>query len=60
MIITNIEIYGTSITIQRKIYQDGATAYRIQSANGEVVSKTREELSMIVDHFCIQVLISSS
>ncbi|XP_068209868.1 structural maintenance of chromosomes protein 6 isoform X2 [Palaemon carinicauda] len=45
------EIYGTSINIERKIMDSGATSYCLKNASGKVVSMKREELKRLCDYF---------
>jgi len=49
------DVYGDSITVKRKLTSEGATGYRICSADQKVVSTKREDLDAILDHFNIQV-----
>ena len=47
--------YGDSIIVKRKLTLEGATSYRICTADNRVVSTKKEELDMILDHFNVQV-----
>lgn len=46
--------YGRSITIERKFTAD-SNAYSLKDFQGRNISKTKEELNAILDHFNIQV-----
>ncbi|XP_063280660.1 structural maintenance of chromosomes protein 6 [Prinia subflava] len=49
------ELYGTSITVNQRINQDGSRTYKLRSKSGTVISSKKEELIGILDHFNIQV-----
>ena len=49
------DIYGGSITVERRISKDGAAGYKIKAASGKTISTKREELTLICDHMSIQV-----
>ena len=49
------DVYGDSIIIKRKLTLEGATSYKICSADNRVISTKREDLDFILDHFNIQV-----
>lgn len=49
------DIYGGSITVERRISKDGAAGYKIKAASGKTISTKREELTSICDHMSIQV-----
>ena len=49
------DLYGSRITIERKISKDGASAYKLKDENGRLVSNKKTELDNIVDQFNIQV-----
>jgi chromosome segregation ATPase len=49
------ELYGKSITIERRINADGGGGWKIKSDTGRVVSTKRDELNAICDHSNIQV-----
>ena len=49
------EIYGDTISIERKWSKEGAGSYTIKSETGTVVSRKREELTEILDHVQLQV-----
>ncbi|XP_013384924.1 structural maintenance of chromosomes protein 6-like [Lingula anatina] len=47
--------YGDSIIIKRTMKAVGGSAYRLENAEGKLVSNKKEELDHIVDHFNIQI-----
>ena len=47
--------YGKSITVVRRISQEGTSSYKLKNADGKVVTTKREELNHILDQFNIQV-----
>lgn len=49
------EVYGDSIIVRRKLTLEGASSYKICTADNKVISTKREELDMILDYFNIQV-----
>jgi hypothetical protein len=49
------ELYGSRITIDRKISKDGSSLYKIKDEHGRVVSNKKQELDSIVEQFNIQV-----
>ncbi|XP_067678031.1 structural maintenance of chromosomes protein 6-like isoform X2 [Haliotis asinina] len=49
------EMYGDSITVQRKFTSEGNSKYQLLSKSGVMVSDKREELFHILDQFNIQV-----
>ncbi|XP_064122945.1 structural maintenance of chromosomes protein 6-like [Macrobrachium nipponense] len=49
------DVYGTSIIIERKLNQSGATSYSLKSESGKVVSMKKEELRRLCDHFNLMV-----
>uniref|UniRef100_A0A8D2PKM3 Structural maintenance of chromosomes protein 6 n=1 Tax=Zosterops lateralis melanops TaxID=1220523 RepID=A0A8D2PKM3_ZOSLA len=49
------ELYGTSITVNQRINQDGSRTCKLRSKSGAVISSKKEELIGILDHFNIQV-----
>lgn len=49
------ELYGTSITVNQRINQDGSRTCKLKSKSGTVISSKKEELIGILDHFNIQV-----
>ncbi|NWV57009.1 SMC6 protein, partial [Daphoenositta chrysoptera] len=49
------ELYGTSITVNQRINQDGSRTYKMKSKSGNLISSKKEELMGILDHFNIQV-----
>ncbi|NXR77229.1 SMC6 protein, partial [Pycnonotus jocosus] len=49
------ELYGTSITVNQRINQDGSRTCKLRSKTGTVISSKKEELIGILDHFNIQV-----
>uniref|UniRef100_A0A8C5T426 Structural maintenance of chromosomes protein 6 n=1 Tax=Malurus cyaneus samueli TaxID=2593467 RepID=A0A8C5T426_9PASS len=49
------ELYGTSITVNQHINQDGSRTCKLKSKSGTIISSKKEELIGILDHFNIQV-----
>lgn len=49
------ETYGEKIAIEKRIFPNGTSKYKIKSIDGRVISSTKEELEYITDHFNIQV-----
>ncbi|XP_030800928.1 structural maintenance of chromosomes protein 6 isoform X1 [Camarhynchus parvulus] len=49
------ELYGTSITVNQHINQDGGRTWKMKSKSGTIISSKKEELIGILDHFNIQV-----
>ncbi|NXO79329.1 SMC6 protein, partial [Sitta europaea] len=49
------ELYGTSITVNQRISQDGSRTCKLKSKSGTIISSKKEELIGILDHFNIQV-----
>ncbi|KAL2306901.1 hypothetical protein Nmel_004846 [Mimus melanotis] len=49
------ELYGTSITVNQRINQDGSRTCKLKSKAGTIISSKKEELIGILDHFNIQV-----
>lgn len=49
------DVYGDSIIIKRKLTVEGASTYRVCTADGRVISSKREDLDSITDFFNIQV-----
>jgi len=49
------DVYGDSIIIKRRLTLEGASNYRICTADNRVVSSKREDLDMVLDYFNIQV-----
>lgn len=49
------DLYGESITVERKIVTTGAGGYRIKSADGRTISTRKDELQRILDFFNLQV-----
>lgn len=47
--------YGEVISVERKISSSGVSSYKICSSDNSVVSKSKEELLYILDHFNIQI-----
>lgn len=47
--------FGDHITVERRLYPDGASTYKIRSEADEVVSTKRDDLMMLLEHFNIQV-----
>ncbi|NXF17927.1 SMC6 protein, partial [Rhodinocichla rosea] len=50
------ELYGTSITVNQHINQDGSRTCKLKSKSGTIISSKKEELIGILDHFNIQVV----
>ncbi|OWK63342.1 Structural maintenance of chromosomes protein 6 [Lonchura striata] len=49
------ELYGTSITVNQRINQDGSRTCKLKSKSGTIISSKKEELIGMLDHFNIQV-----
>ncbi|NXQ63007.1 SMC6 protein, partial [Anthoscopus minutus] len=49
------ELYGTSITVNQHINQDGSRTCKLRSKSGTIISSKKEELIGLLDHFNIQV-----
>ncbi|XP_066170860.1 structural maintenance of chromosomes protein 6 [Sylvia atricapilla] len=49
------ELYGTSITVNQRINQDGSRTCKLRNKSGTIISSKKEELIGILDHFNIQV-----
>uniref|UniRef100_A0A6I8PMA1 Structural maintenance of chromosomes protein 6 n=1 Tax=Xenopus tropicalis TaxID=8364 RepID=A0A6I8PMA1_XENTR len=49
------DVFGNSITVRQRITTEGGRTYKLKSATGAVISNKKEELTMILDHFNIQV-----
>uniref|UniRef100_A0A674GCU9 Structural maintenance of chromosomes protein 6 n=1 Tax=Taeniopygia guttata TaxID=59729 RepID=A0A674GCU9_TAEGU len=49
------ELYGTSITVNQHINQDGSRTCKLKSKSGTIISSKKEELIGMLDHFNIQV-----
>lgn len=49
------DVYGDTITIERRLNADGGGSWKIRGTHGRVVSTKREELDAICDHANIQV-----
>uniref|UniRef100_A0A8C5NKR8 Structural maintenance of chromosomes 6 n=1 Tax=Junco hyemalis TaxID=40217 RepID=A0A8C5NKR8_JUNHY len=49
------ELYGTSITVNQHINQEGSRTCKLKSKSGTIISSKKEELIGILDHFNIQV-----
>lgn len=49
------EKFGESIVVYRKLNVSGANEYQIRSRSNKLISKKREDLDKILDHFNIQV-----
>ncbi|XP_071965000.1 structural maintenance of chromosomes protein 6-like isoform X2 [Antedon mediterranea] len=49
------DLYGNSVTVIRRINQDGQSFYKLKSEKGAVVSTKKEELTHLLDQFNIQV-----
>ncbi|KAJ3316905.1 Structural maintenance of chromosomes protein 6 [Blyttiomyces sp. JEL0837] len=47
------EVYGSRISIERRIVKEGTGSYKIKSAKGEVISTKKEELLAMCDHMSI-------
>ncbi|KAG1689644.1 Structural maintenance of chromosomes protein 6 [Nymphon striatum] len=50
-----VEQYGNFIIVERRIFLDGSSQYKIRSESGQVISNKKEELTHILDQFNIQV-----
>ncbi|KAF0992213.1 hypothetical protein HZS_6279, partial [Henneguya salminicola] len=48
-------VYGNTVTIERKINASGVCSYKTISEKNEVVLKSRDEVMSITEHFNIQV-----
>ncbi|KZV79853.1 P-loop containing nucleoside triphosphate hydrolase protein [Exidia glandulosa HHB12029] len=49
------EVFGDTINVTRTILAQGASTYKLQDANGKVVSRKRADLTAMCDHLNIQV-----
>lgn len=49
------EIYGSRITIERKISGEGTSTYKILNSDGKMVTTKKSEIDNIADQFNIQV-----
>jgi chromosome segregation ATPase len=49
------ELYGKSITVERRIVKEGGGGYKIKDQNGKNQSSLREELDAILEQFNLQV-----
>ncbi|XP_071963420.1 structural maintenance of chromosomes protein 6-like [Antedon mediterranea] len=49
------DLYGNSVTVIRRINQDGQSFYKLKSEKGAVVSTKKEKLTHLLDQFNIQV-----
>ena len=47
--------FGNKIIIERTLYSNGTSSYKIKSANNKLISDKRETLDEIVRHFHIQI-----
>eukprot|EP00795_Rhopilema_esculentum_P017575 gene17575-9207_t len=47
--------YGDSITVERRINQDGVSSYKLKSQEGKVISTKKEDLVTILDQYNIQI-----
>lgn len=48
------QVYGQSITIERRLMRDGPSTYKIKNDLGKVVSNRKEDLNAICDHMALQ------
>lgn len=53
------ELYGSTISIVRRFNKAGASTYKIESAKGKVVSKSKKDVDKIREYFQLQVCISN-
>ncbi|KAI9526947.1 hypothetical protein NQZ68_034617 [Dissostichus eleginoides] len=49
------DVYGDSISIERRIFSDGSRTCKLRSETGQLISNKKEELTSILDHFNIQL-----
>ena len=49
------EVYGDKIIVERRLFMDGSTAYKIKTSERKVVSSRKEDLSNILDELNLQV-----
>ncbi|GCB74767.1 hypothetical protein scyTo_0003858, partial [Scyliorhinus torazame] len=49
------ELYGEAIIVEQHISSQGKRQYRLKSKSGHIISTKKEELSMIVEQFNIEV-----
>ncbi|XP_063764791.1 structural maintenance of chromosomes protein 6 isoform X2 [Eleginops maclovinus] len=49
------DVFGDSITIERRIFTDGSRTCKLKSQTGQLISNKKEELTSILDHFNIQL-----
>jgi hypothetical protein len=49
------DVYGDTIVVERTIRGDSSTSYKLKTGEGLVVAARREELTLLLEHFNIQV-----
>jgi hypothetical protein len=49
------EVYGDTIVVERTIRGDSSTSYKLKTGEGQVVAARKEELTLLLEHFNIQV-----
>lgn len=49
------DLYGRSITVERRFFSNGTSSYKLKSENHKVIANKKEELAHILDQFNIQV-----
>jgi chromosome segregation ATPase len=49
------DLYGDSITIERRLQTKGSGGYKIRSRQGKVISNKKDDLVAIMDHFNLQM-----
>jgi chromosome segregation ATPase len=49
------DIYGNSIIVQRHFNRQGTSGFKIQNANGKIISTKKSELEDILDVFALQL-----
>lgn len=49
------EVYGDTITVERYIRRGGGGSYKIKNYQGKTICSTRSELTLLLEHYNIQV-----
>ncbi|RDD37414.1 Structural maintenance of chromosomes protein 6 [Trichoplax sp. H2] len=47
--------FGPNIFLERHIWNDGHSTYKLKSAEGEIIAKSNKELQNILEHYNIQI-----
>ncbi|XP_014665142.1 PREDICTED: structural maintenance of chromosomes protein 6-like [Priapulus caudatus] len=48
-------LYGDSVTVERRLTQDGSSSYKLRGKSGDLISTKRDELTHLMEQFNIQV-----